>query len=146
VIDSAYLAQGGEVFVTKMPVIRIQDLAEVMIAELGPIYGHKAGIIDIEVIGFKAGEKLYEELMSQEETRRTWELPDYFVVLPAFKSLYKNISYVYPDIISKDVHKPYHAGNEQPLAQDELKNFLYENGLLEGDVSEPFIPAERYWP
>ena len=36
VIDSAFLAQGGEVFVTKMPVIRIQDLAEVMINELAP--------------------------------------------------------------------------------------------------------------
>ena len=40
VIESAYLAKGGEVFITKMPVIRISDLAEVMIDELAHHYGH----------------------------------------------------------------------------------------------------------
>ena len=85
VIDSAYLMRGGEVFITKMPVIRIQDLAEVMIEVLAPQFGHQPGNIGIEIIGTKPGEKMYEELMSQEETRRSLELPRYFSVLPAFK-------------------------------------------------------------
>ena len=70
VVDSAYLAKGGEVFVTKMPVIRIQDLAEVMIEELAPKYGHNPDHIGIEIIGTKPGEKQYEELMTLEEVRR----------------------------------------------------------------------------
>jgi FlaA1/EpsC-like NDP-sugar epimerase len=41
VIDSATIARGGCVFVTKMPVIRIRDLAEVMVAELCEHYGHR---------------------------------------------------------------------------------------------------------
>ena len=36
VMDSLFLARGGEIFVTKMPVLRIGDLAEVMIEELAP--------------------------------------------------------------------------------------------------------------
>ena len=146
VIDSAYLAQGGEVFVTKMPVIRIQDLAEVMIRELSPLCGHQAENIKINIIGFKPGEKLYEELMNHEETRRTWELSRYFVVLPAFTSLYRNIDYEYPDLISKEISRPYHSGSVEPLTQDQLTDFLRENNLLEEDPSERFLPAERYWP
>ena len=41
VIDSVHHACGGEIFVTKMPVIKISDLAEVMIEELSPSFGYK---------------------------------------------------------------------------------------------------------
>ena len=146
VIDSAIVSKGGEVFVTKMPVIRIKDLADVMIQELAPNYGHKPSDISIEIIGAKPGEKLYEELMSHEETRRSWELKRYFAVIPAFTCLYRDIEYSYDDIVSKKVTNPYHSGNEVPMTQEELKTFLYENELLHEDPTESQHPAERYWP
>jgi FlaA1/EpsC-like NDP-sugar epimerase len=146
VIDSAQLAIGGEVLVTKMPVIRIQDLAEAMIRELAPTYGHRAEDIEIEIIGTKPGEKMYEELMSDEETRRAWELDRYFVVLPAFTSPYRTITYDYPGLISKEVDRPYHSGNEEALTQDHLTAFLRANNLLEEDPTDKFQPTERYWP
>ena len=146
VIESAYLARGGEVLITKMPVIRIRDLAEVMISELAPSYGYQAENIKVEIIGTKPGEKMYEELMNDEETRRAWELKRYFVVLPAFTSSYRNIVYKYPDVVFEEVDRPYHSGNEEPLSPDQLRNFLRENNLLEGAPSELFHPAERYWP
>lgn len=130
VIESAYLARGGEVFITKMPAIRIQDLAEVMIRELAPKYGYRPDDIHIEKIGVKPGEKMYEELMNQEETRRAWELSRYFVVFPAFRSLYGRIVYEYPKIVSKKVTNPYHSGIQKPLSKNQLKNFLLDNHLL----------------
>jgi FlaA1/EpsC-like NDP-sugar epimerase len=145
VIDSATLAKGGEVFVTKMPVMRVQDLAEVMIQELAPRYGHDPQKIKIEIIGSKPGEKLYEELMSQEETRRTVELPRYFVVYPAFASIYKDVDYTYPNQVSSTVDRPYHSGNETPMSKQELLDFLYTNQLLEGEVKSEFRPDQRYW-
>lgn len=144
VIDSASLAKGGEVFVTKMPVMRVQDLAEVMIQELAPRYGHDPETIKIELIGTKPGEKLYEELMSQEETRRTVELIRYFVVYPAFSSIYRKVDYSYPNQISSTVDQPYHSGNEVPMSKQELLEFLYTNQLLEEHKSE-FWPDQRYW-
>ncbi len=146
VIDSAYMARGGEVFVTKMPVIRITDLAEVMIQELAPLYEYQPKDIGIDIIGFKPGEKLYEELMNQEETRRAWELQRYFVVLPAFTCLYRNIIYEYQDIVSETVKKPYNSESEKPLSKKQLAKFLKANNLLEEDPSERHHPAERYWP
>ena len=146
VIDSSYLSRGGEVFVTKMPVIRIKDLAEVMINELAQSYGYQPQDIGIEIIGTKPGEKMYEELMSLEETRRSWELKRYFVVKPAFSGVYHNIDYHYSDLLSKTVDNPYHSGNEKPLTKLELTAFLKRNNLLQEDTESIKHPDERYWP
>lgn len=131
VIDSATLAQGGDVFITKMPTIRILDLAQVMIEMLVPTFGHDPEKIEIRVIGAKPGEKMYEELMNFEETRRAWELNLYFVVLPAFVSLYRNINYNYDDIVNRKVANPYNSSNQKFLTKPELIKFLAEHQLLE---------------
>jgi FlaA1/EpsC-like NDP-sugar epimerase len=91
VMDSLFLARGGEVFVTKMPVIRIRDLAEVMIEELAAEYGYRPSDIRIDVIGPRPGEKMYEELISEEEIQRSIELPKYFVIRPAILPTFRNM-------------------------------------------------------
>ncbi len=131
VMDSVFLAHGGEVFVTKMPVVRIADLAEVMIAELAPRHGFDPQQIEIQVIGTKLGEKLYEELMNEEETRRTIELRDYFVILPGFKPVYEAIDYDYPDIVNDTVTRPYNSSLEPAMTQEALRCYLLENHLIE---------------
>lgn len=136
VIDSVALARGGEVFITKMPTIRIKDLAEVMIAELAGRFGHDPANVAITEIGAKAGEKLYEELMSDEETRRGIELEQYFVVLPAFRSVYRDIEYDYPGVVSDRVSNPYVSAREPAMGKGELSAFLRDNGLL----AQPGIP------
>jgi FlaA1/EpsC-like NDP-sugar epimerase len=131
VIDSGILCRGGEVFVTKMPAIRIQDLAEVMVEKLAPVYGHRDGDIEIKIIGHQPGEKLYEELLNMEETRRSWELERYFVVLPAFREIYRDIAFEYPDTASKEVTSAYHSGAQTLLSKAQLVKFLQENKLLD---------------
>lgn len=146
VADSARLACGGEVFITKMPVIRIVDLAQVMIEELAPLYGFDPEEIGIKTIGVKPGEKMYEELMNDEETRRSLELPLYFAVLPAWKGLYKKIDYTYADIVSDTVTNPYNSSNEAPLRKDQLRAFLADNDLIQMEDPECKHPSRRYWP
>jgi FlaA1/EpsC-like NDP-sugar epimerase len=146
VIDSSVIAQGGEVFITKMPVICIADLAQVMIEELAPLYGYSPGNIEIIEIGTKPGEKLYEELMNDEETRRAVELEQYFSVLPAFRGLYADIPYDYDGILSETVTNPYVSCDEAPLTHDELRNFLSSNHLLNMVNSQENHPDQRYWP
>lgn len=131
VIDSMRLAKGGEVFVTKMDVIRIKDLAEVMIEELAPKFGYNSEKIAIEIIGAKAGEKLYEELLNEEETRRTVELERYFIVLPAFRALYRTIDYSYPGLVSERIPHPYNSSTAEPISKEALRVYLHQNKLLE---------------
>lgn len=131
VLQSVLISKGGEVFVTKMPVVRIPDLAEVMIKLLAQKYGYNPSDIKTVEIGAKPGEKLYEELMTDQEVHRSLELRDMFVVTPAFKSLFQSITYEYPDIISTQIQKSYISENETPLNKDELEKYLIENRVLE---------------
>jgi len=130
IIDSAKLAKGGEVFVTKMPVIRIKDLAEVMIDKLAEEYDRDPQRIEIREIGVKPGEKLYEELMTGEETGRAIELERYFVIKPAIMKRFADIDYSYDGVLSEEVTNPYHSGNEPALTHDELAQFLTDNHLI----------------
>ncbi|MFN9718090.1 MAG: polysaccharide biosynthesis protein [Planctomycetota bacterium] len=130
VLSAAEKARGGEVFVTKMPVIQIADLARVMIDELAGQYGFDAARMPVTEIGSKPGEKLYEELMSDEETRRTVELNEMFAVLPAFRSVYEDINYDYDDIVTKTVTDPYVSSPANSMSIASLKTFCAEQELL----------------
>jgi FlaA1/EpsC-like NDP-sugar epimerase len=130
VIESSLLIKGGEVFVTKMPVVSIVDLAHVMIDILSPDSGHGAGKISIVEIGKKPGEKLFEELMSTEEMGRAVELEKLFVILPAFRNLYK-IDYHYDGVVSRNIERPYVSSEETLMTREELKSYILENRLFE---------------
>lgn len=130
-LESVFMGHGGEVFVTKMRVLRISDLAEVLIEKQAPKFGRDPRSIEIKVVGMKPGEKLYEELVNEEETRRTVELARYFAVLPAFKSIYENIDYSYPDAVSgPGIERPYNSSVTSPMSRVELSDYMERHGLL----------------
>jgi UDP-N-acetylglucosamine 4,6-dehydratase (inverting) len=64
-------AVGGEVFIPKIPSMRVTDLAEAM-----------APGLPVEVIGIRPGEKLHEVLITADESRHTIDAGDVYVVLP----------------------------------------------------------------
>ncbi|MBN2809605.1 MAG: UDP-N-acetylglucosamine 4,6-dehydratase (inverting) [Deltaproteobacteria bacterium] len=71
VVNSIMRMRGGEIFVPKLPSMRLMDLAKAVAPECR-----------IEFIGIRPGEKLHETLISEDEARRTIEHEDYFVVRP----------------------------------------------------------------
>jgi len=132
VMESVFLAQGGEVFVTKMPVIRIEDLASAMVSELALASGCAADEIRIEIVGTKAGEKLYEELLNEEEIRRSLELERYFVVLPAV-NLTEARARRYPRLLDSPVTAAYNSASQPAMTQAALATFLRSHRLLEDE-------------
>jgi FlaA1/EpsC-like NDP-sugar epimerase len=141
VIDSVFIAQGGEVFVTKMPVVRILDLAHVMVDELAPRYGFDPADIRVDLIGPKAGEKMYEELMNTEETRRVIELEKFYVVAPAFRSVLNDVSYRYDGMLDVGLGEPYNSANAEAMPREAVGPYLKANGLLlDSDKSETAQP------
>jgi len=124
VLDSCRLAKGGEVFITKMPVLKIVDLARAMIQKYQRNYDSSYDEMPYKLIGSKPGEKLYEELMSDEETGRAIELKKYFVIKPAFRGFYKDIDYSYPNVVSDFVGNPYISKNEENMSIDEICRLL----------------------
>ncbi len=75
ILRSLDMSRGGETFVFKMPVLRIGDLAQAMIDLSGKQ-------VAVENIGLRPGEKMYEELMSEEESARALETDELFIILP----------------------------------------------------------------
>ena len=140
VIDTARRACGGEVFVTKMPVMRIEDLAQAMVDLMAPLYGYAPEDIPIKTIGIKCGEKLYEELLSAEEINRSLEMSDMFVILPALRSFYHKINYDFgPDARPNSITRPYISASEEPMSLEQIKTFLIDNDIL----GEPLLQTHK---
>lgn len=76
---------GGECYVLKMPVLAIGTLAEALVR----MSGLKTRL---EEVGLRPGEKMFEELMSEEESNRALEAPDMFIVLPFYRSIEKGLA------------------------------------------------------
>jgi len=72
VIKNFARMQGGEIFVPKIPSIRIVDLVEAM-----------SGCKDFELIGIRPGEKLHEVMVPEEMAHHSIEFDDHFVITPA---------------------------------------------------------------
>lgn len=62
---------GGEVMVPKSPSFRIEDLADVVCKGCEKTY-----------IGIRSGEKLHEDMITEDDARYTWESDEYFILLP----------------------------------------------------------------
>jgi len=124
------LAQGGEVFVSRMPVVRVDDLAHVMVDLLAPIHGRASKDIEVREIGAKPGEKLYEELTTSEEVRRTIEYGDYFIVLPPFAPGAGVTATLYLQEHHKLVGRLYNSQYEEPVSRQALRAFLLRPGVL----------------
>jgi UDP-N-acetylglucosamine 4,6-dehydratase len=72
VLSSMSLMRGGEIFVPKIPSMKITDLAKA----IGPK-------LPTKVVGIRPGEKLHEVMITEEDAWTTWELPDRYVIEPA---------------------------------------------------------------
>lgn len=73
VISCLASMRGGEIFVPKIPSMRMVDLARCMAPDL-----------EHEIIGIRPGEKLHEVLMPADDSRMSLELEDHYVIQPAF--------------------------------------------------------------
>jgi len=71
--------RGGEVFVPRIPSMRITDLAKVMAPDC-----------EVEIIGIRPGEKLHEVLLTEDEARHSKDMGDYFIIEPELRFWQKN--------------------------------------------------------
>ncbi len=85
VFNTLSLMQGEEVFILKMPKVKIIDLANKVVKQYG---NNKTKIIFTEP---RQGEKLYEKLLTEEESDRALETKDFFILLPQTDVCYANI-------------------------------------------------------
>ncbi len=73
VLDNLERMHGGEIFVPKIPSMRVVDLAKAIAPEC-----------DIEIVGIRPGEKLHEAMIMEDDARHTVEYDSYYVIQPEF--------------------------------------------------------------
>lgn len=116
-------AVGGEIFVLKMPVIKLEDLAYVLIETTCEKYKINPNEVKIKEIGLRPGEKMYEELMTEQEADQAVEYDDYFSIFPLHKL---------PVISMKSISKKkaYRADQYVPISREEIRNILLKEDLI----------------
>jgi FlaA1/EpsC-like NDP-sugar epimerase len=118
--------QGGEVFVYKMPAIRIEDLAEAMIETIAPKYNYDPSDIDIEQIGRRPGETFHEEIMSDREATRVYENESLYSILPESTEY---LSYDSPEGFDEANSIVRSSENAEKLKKEEIVTLLKRNGV-----------------
>ena len=113
VLRAFELSGGGEIFVPKIPSMKITDLAEAV----------APGMKTAEV-GIRPGEKLHESMITREDSRHTIDIGDYYVIKP------ETISYKGTDGKAVPENFEYNSGtNEQWLSVGDLQSTLREQGF-----------------
>jgi FlaA1/EpsC-like NDP-sugar epimerase len=120
------ISRGGELFVLKMPVLKLKDLAEIVVEETKKKF-NISETISIDIIGLRAGERLYEELMTIEESHYAKELEEMYIVLPTSfsKEYYINLYRHLPNCKIGS----YSSTNTVPISKEEIKQ-LFKEDLL----------------
>lgn len=119
VVRSLGMMQGGEVFVPKIPSMRITDLA----AALAPDCNH-------EITGIRPGEKLHEAMIPADEAHQTLEFDEFYVIRPSFRMWEPagEVSYEgQPGNAVPDGFSYTSDTNEQWVTSDEFKSILAED-------------------
>lgn len=143
VIESIVFARGGETFITKMPVLSIKDLARVMIKHVAPLHGHRPEDISVIVTGSRPGEKLWEELSSDEESRRILEGEQYLCVLSATHEMPESAETQYADLELKRSSCIYNSAHEKLMSEADILDFLLEDGVLPEEIQKRLMPATQ---
>ena len=112
ILTAGSLSEGSEIFILKMPSVRVPDLAEAMIEYYEPRYGFDVEDIDVKIIGKRIGEKLHEELMTPDEILYAEDNGELFIIR-------KEINENHPDFI-------YNSSEIEQLSKKDILKVLSE--------------------
>jgi UDP-N-acetylglucosamine 4,6-dehydratase len=126
VIKTIQRMHGGEVFIPKIPSVKITDLAQSMAPDL-----------PINIIGIRPGEKLHEVMCPKDDSHLTLEFSDHYIIKPSFT--FDDIKIDYSSTLLDEVGVPVNVGfeynsenNDHFLTVKEIA-FLNKDIMLNGD-------------
>ncbi len=106
-------AEGGEIYVKKIPSMCISDIAEAI-----------SGNSNYEIVGIRPGEKLHEQMIGFEDSPYTYEYDDYFKILPSFDFINQDTSRIKEGTKVPDGFIYSSDNNSEWMSVDELKKWV----------------------
>ena len=107
---------GGEIYVKKIPSIKIIDIANAI-----------APKSKLEIIGIRPGEKLHEQMIGEEDSYSTFEYKDYFKILPQINSWAKDNNRIKNGKLVKQGFIYSSDNNSNWMNKSELKIWIKNN-------------------
>ena len=118
VLEGLERMSGGEIFVPKLPSMKIVDLARALLPGC-----------EIEIVGVRPGEKLHEVMIPADDARVTLEYDDHYVIQPSFHD-WRPDDYMKANggrPVAEEFEYSSHA-NDRWLVADDLKRYLGHDG------------------
>lgn len=114
---------GGEIYVKKIPSMKVIDLAEVIAPKAKK-----------EIIGIRPGEKIHEQMIGVEDSLSTYSYKKYFKILPAINNWQKDKERI-KDGKKVDPFFSYNSkDNDEWMSKEELSNWLKLNEIKIGNI------------
>ena len=114
VLEAIEHMHGGELYVKKIPSMKMPDLAKAVAPDL-----------KIKEIGIRPGEKIHEQMITKEDAPNTIEFKDFYIILPQMS--FAGIKYDYPDAKPVAPDFEYHSGNnDRWLTVEDMKKLINE--------------------
>lgn len=124
ILNSAKLSKGGEIFVSKMPVVNIGEFIDICVEEYCKLNNKDLSKIKFKTIGLRLGEKMYEELMTVEEVKNTYEYENMYIIVPQDEDYTVNSKWI------KTERSNYNSEHEDVIPEQEIRRLVTGNGLL----------------
>jgi UDP-N-acetylglucosamine 4,6-dehydratase (inverting) len=114
---------GGEIYVKKIPSMKIIDLAHV----IAPDAIH-------EIIGIRPGEKLHEQMIGPEDSIYTYEYADHFKILPAIHEWDKDVKRINNGVRVSEDFSYTSDNNSEWMSSEVLRAWINSNGEKIGQI------------
>ena len=115
--------QGGEIYVKKIPSMKVTELAKAISADA-----------KLKVTGIRAGEKIHEQMISPDDSIYTYEYPDHFKILPTITSWDQNVDRIRDGKKVPDGFEYSSDNNEEWMSVSELQDWIKLNRTKIGTI------------
>lgn len=114
---------GGEIYVKKIPSMKLTDLASVI-----------APNAKLKIVGIRPGEKIHEQMIGIEDAHYTYEYPEHYKILPAIHEWDQDAHRIKNGSRVADNFSYTSDKNSEWLSADALQKWLEENQEIIGNI------------
>lgn len=114
---------GGEIYVKKIPSMKVTDLAHVVAPEAA-----------LEFVGIRPGEKLHEQMIGSEDSFYTYEYPEHFKILPAIHNWDRDSNRIKDGTRVAEGFSYTSDNNPEWMSPDELRTWIEANREKIGNI------------
>jgi len=115
--------EGGEIYVKKIPSMKVTDLARVVAPEA-----------KLEIVGIRPGEKMHEQMIGEEDSFHTYEYDGYYKILPAINNWSSCADRIKNGQKVREGFSYTSDGNSDWMSEQELEKWLTANRKRIGTI------------